>query len=83
MVVAQLMAAARKRMDARRAREAAGRAFAEANAGMARISEAEKTFTSQVWHGHFLHRSHSVITEEIWITLMKVNCYVIVYCISK
>ncbi|KAK9916244.1 hypothetical protein WJX75_000426 [Coccomyxa subellipsoidea] len=45
---AQLMAAARKRMDARRAREAAGRAFAEANAGMARTSEAEKTFTSQV-----------------------------------
>lgn len=51
VVVAQLMAAARKRMDARRAREAAGRAFTEANAGMARISEAEKTFTSQVWHG--------------------------------
>ena len=44
----QLMAAARKRMDAGRAREAAGRGFAEANAGMTRTSEAEKTFTSQV-----------------------------------
>ena len=42
------MAAARKRMDAGRAREAAGRGFAEANAGMTRTSEAEKTFTSQV-----------------------------------
>ena len=67
MVVAQLMAAARKRMDARRAREAAGRAFAEANAGMARTSEAEKTFTSQVWHGQFLHRTQSVTTGEICI----------------
>lgn len=42
------MAAARKRMDGRRAREAAARAFAEADAGMARIGEVEKTFTSQV-----------------------------------
>ncbi|BDA40350.1 probable mediator of RNA polymerase II transcription subunit 12 at N-terminal half [Coccomyxa sp. Obi] len=44
----QLMTAARKRMDSRRAQEAAARAFAEADAGMARIGEVEKTFTSQV-----------------------------------
>ncbi|CAL8467360.1 g6897 [Coccomyxa elongata] len=44
----QLMTAARKRMDGRRAREAAARAFAEANAGAARIGEVEKTLTSQV-----------------------------------
>ncbi len=42
------MTAALKRMDGRRAREAAARAFAEANVGMARIGEVEKTFTSQV-----------------------------------
>jgi hypothetical protein len=44
----QVMLAARKRMDERRARETAARAHAEAEAGMRRISEPEKTFTSQV-----------------------------------
>ena len=62
----QLMVAARKRMDGRRAQEVAARAFAEADAGIARIGEVEKTFTSQAcvacwppWQFFLQHRGCS------------------------
>lgn len=61
--IVQVMMAARKRMDVRKAREVANRAFAEADAGVARTSEAEKTFTSQA-RAFYLHaRSHKPPSE--------------------
>lgn len=56
-------------MDERKAREAAGHAFAEAQISIARISEPEKTFTSQVLatvlsrpeHGALLSRQASAL----------------------